>query len=203
MIRQMKPDAVFLATGGILTAPDMLGVKNRNVMTTPELHHRVKPYLNVFGPAFLGWVTKYYLPIGKEVIVLGAGLHGCETAEFLVKRGRKVTIVESSDRIGEGVLDFRLGLLMEWFGREGVEIVTGASEMEIGDKGLANSDKDGTRHTLHADTIVPTSPLKPNRALFESLEGTIPEVYLIGDGKRSPRMIVDAVREGYHTALTV
>ena len=132
----MKPDAVFLATGGVLTSPDMQGVKSRNVMTTPELHRRVKPYLNLFGPEFLGWVTKYFLPIGKEVIILGAGLHGCETAEFLVKRGRKVTIVESSDRVGEGVLDFRLGLLMEWFGRTGVNIITGARDMKISDKGL-------------------------------------------------------------------
>ena len=51
----MTPDVVFLATGGILTAPDMKGVKSRRVMTTPELHDRVKPYLKVFGPAMLGW----------------------------------------------------------------------------------------------------------------------------------------------------
>ena len=109
--------------------------------------------------------------MGKTVIVVGAGLHGCETAEFLVKRGRKVTIVEPSDRVGEGVLDFRLGLLMEWFGRAGVNIVTGAREMEIADGGLTYTDKDGKRHTLSADTIVPTSPLRANTQLLESLQG--------------------------------
>jgi 2,4-dienoyl-CoA reductase (NADPH2) len=202
MIQQMKPDVVFLATGGVLTAPDMKGVKSRRVMTAPELHRRVKPYLQLFGPGLLGWATKYFLPLGKIVVVIGAGLHGCETAEFLVKRGRKVTIVEPSDRIGEGVLDFRLGLLMEWFGRQGVRIITGARNVEIADKGLAYSDKDGKRHTLQADSIVPTSPLIPNTELLESIEGKVPELYLIGDGKK-PRMIVDAVREGYQTARTV
>lgn len=201
-IRQMKPDAVIVATGGILTAPDTKGVKGRKVLTTPQLHDRVKPYLGIFGPRFLGWITKYYLPMGKTVAVIGAGLHGCETAEFLVKRGRKVTIVEASDRVGEGVLDFRLGLLMDWFGREGVTVITGAKDMEITDKGLAYTDKEGTRHLVPADSVVPTSPLKANMKLAESLKGAAPELYLIGDAKK-PRMIVDAVREGYHTARAI
>ena len=37
---------------------------------------------------------------------------------------------------------------------------------------------------------------------MEGLEGTVPELYLIGDAKK-PRMIVDAVREGYQTARTL
>ena len=53
--------------------------------------------------------------MGKKVVVIGAGLHGLEVAEFLVKRGRTVTVVEPTDRIGEGVIDFRLGLAMDWF----------------------------------------------------------------------------------------
>ena len=202
MIQKMKPDVVFLATGGILTSPDMKGVKNRNVMTTPELHHRVKPLLRMFGPRFLGWATKYYLPMGKKVIVIGAGLHGCETAEFLTKRGRKVTIVEPTDKIGEGVLDFRLGLIMEWFGHKGINIVTNAKNIAITEKGIVYTDKDGKQQTMEADSIVPTSPLTPNMELLKGLEGKVPELYLIGDGKK-PRMIVDAIREGYTTAKTI
>ena len=202
LVEEMKPDVVFLATGGLLTVPEMKGVDKGNVMTTPDLHQKVKPLLKLFGQRFLGSATKRYLPIGKNVIVIGAGLHGTETAEFLTKRGRKVTIVEPTDRIGEGVIDFRLGLLMDWFQREGVCIISGAKGLEITDKGVAYTDKDGKRQTIEADTVVPTSPLKSNAALLQDLKGKVPELYLIGDANQ-PGMIVDAVREGYQTAKRV
>jgi 2,4-dienoyl-CoA reductase (NADPH2) len=171
-------------------------------LTTPDLHKRVKPLLKLFGQRFLGSATKRYLPVGKSVVVIGAGLHGTETAEFLTKRGRKVTIVEPTERIGEGVLDFRLGLLMDWFEREGVCIIAGAKDLEITDKGVVYTDKDGKRQVLEADTVVPTSPLDPNTELLKDLERKVPELYLIGDANK-PGMIVDAIREGYQTAKRI
>lgn len=202
MVQALKPDVVFLATGGLLTVPDMEGVTKGNVMTTLDLHRRVKPLLKLFGQRFLSSATKRYLPIGRSVIVIGADLHGTEMAEFLVKRGRKVTIVEPTERVGEGVLGFRLGLLMDWFERERVCIVSGAKDLEITDKGVAYTDKEGKRQSLTADTIVPTSPLEANTKLLDDLKGRVPELYLIGDANR-PGMIVDAVREGYHRAKAV
>jgi 2,4-dienoyl-CoA reductase (NADPH2) len=202
LVQRMKPDVVILATGGVLTIPPVKGVSHPSVMTTPALHKRVKPFLKWFGPKFLEKATKYYLPIGKNVVVIGAGLHGTETAEFLVKRGRKVTIVEPTDRIGEGVLDFRLGLFMDWSERRGIKIITGAREIEITGNGISYSDQEGKKHTLEADSIVPTSPLVPNRDLLKALESKAPELYLIGDAQK-PRMIVDAVREGYQTGCSI
>jgi pyruvate/2-oxoglutarate dehydrogenase complex dihydrolipoamide dehydrogenase (E3) component len=162
----------------------------------------VKPYLRFFGPRTLGWLTKFWLPIGKRVIVIGGGLHGCETAEFLAKRGRKVTIVEQSEAIGEGVLDFRLGLLLDWFPRKGVTIISGVKDMEITDEGLVITTKDGKKQTLEANSIIPTAPLKPNDELAKSLKGKVPEIYIIGDCGE-PRMIVNAIADGYHTARTI
>ncbi len=203
-IKAMNPDTVILATGGELTAPELSGSKkaNRKVVTTPELHKRVKPILRRIGPRFLGRATKLFLPIGKNVVVVGAGLHGMEVAEYLVKRGRTVTIVEPTDVIGEGMIDFRLGLTMDWFAEKGVRIIAGANNIVVTDKGLAFDDPDGLHVELEADTVIPTSPLEPNDTLFKTLEGQVPEVYLIGDG-REAGMIMHAVRSGYQTAKTI
>lgn len=203
-IRAMNPDAVILATGGVLTSPELSGTAKakRKVVTTPELHKRVKPILRRAGPRFLGRATKYYLPMGKKVVVVGAGLHGLEVAEYLVKRGRTVTIVEPTDVIGEGMIDFRLGLTLDWLARKRVRIISGAQNIVVTDRGLAFDDKDGTHAELEADTVVPTSPLKPNDTLYRALEGKVPELHLIGDG-REAGMIVHAVRAGYHTAKAI
>jgi pyruvate/2-oxoglutarate dehydrogenase complex dihydrolipoamide dehydrogenase (E3) component len=149
------------------------------------------------GPKVLELPTKFWIPFGKRVVVIGGGLHGCEVAEFLVKRGRKVTIVEKSNVVGKDVIDFRLGLLMDWFAKKGVTIITGAKSMKITDKGVVITTKKGERQTIEADTIVPTAPLAPNKALFKGLKGKVPKVYAIGDCKE-PRLIVDAIADGWH-----
>jgi len=45
-----------------------------------------------------------YAPVGENVVVMGGNLQDCQTAEFLAKRSRKVTIVEAEPEIGEGLL---------------------------------------------------------------------------------------------------
>ncbi len=200
-ISAMKPDAVVLATGGVLNSPRVEG-NGKKVVTTPELHRQVKPWLRLFGTRLLGLATHLYLPMGKKVVVIGAGLHGLEVAEFLAKRGRKVTVVEPTDVIGEGVIDFRLGLTLDWFASKGVEIVTEAKNIEVTAKGLSYEDKGGVKHEIVADTVMPTAPLLANDTLYKALEGKVPELHLIGDGKESG-MIVHAVRAGYHTAKSI
>ena len=200
-IKALKPDAVILATGGVLNAPPVEGDQAK-VVTTPELHTRVKPWLRLFGSRFLGWATHLWLPMGKKVVVIGAGLHGLEVAEFLAKRGRTVTVVEPTEKIGEGVIDFRLGLALDWFEQKGVKIITEAGNIRVTKKGLAYDDKHGVRHEIEADTVMPTAPLLPNDTLYRALEGKVPELYLIGDGKEAG-MIMHAIRSGYHTAKAI
>jgi 2,4-dienoyl-CoA reductase (NADPH2) len=199
LIEEVKPDVVIVATGGTLTAPEITGIHNKNVVTTPALHRQVKPFLKIFGPRMLGWLTKFWLPIGKEVVIIGSGLHGCEIAEFLIKRGRKVTIVDTAETVGEGMLDFRLGLFLDWYNKRGGAMVTGVQDMRITEEGLVITTKDGEKQVLPADSIIPTSPLKPSNELLRSLEGKAPEIYAIGDC-REPRMIVDAIADGWKIA---
>jgi 2,4-dienoyl-CoA reductase (NADPH2) len=202
LIEKIKPDVVIVATGGTLTVPEIAGINNRKVVTTPDLHRQVKPFLRLLGPRMLGWLTHFWLPIGKEVVVIGSALQGCETAEFLIKRGRKVTMVDTAETFGEGMLDFKLGLFTEWLGKKGVTTINGAKSLEITNEGVVVTTKEGKKQTLHADTIVPTSPLKPNTGLLKSLEGKAPEVYAIGDC-REPLMIVDAIAAGWKIANAI
>jgi 2,4-dienoyl-CoA reductase (NADPH2) len=199
LIEEIKPDVVIVATGGTLTIPEITGINAKNVLTTPDLHRRVRPFLRLFGPRTLGWLTKFWLPIGKTVIVIGSGLHGCEIAEFLIKRGRKVTIVDTAETIGEGMLDFRLGLFLDWYDKKGGVMITGIKEIDITEEGLAITTQDGEKKTLQADSILATSPLKPNTGLLKSLEGKASEIYAIGDCQE-PRMIVDAIADGWKIA---
>lgn len=196
MVEDLAPDVIIIATGGVLSIPDITGLDNPNVLTTPTLHKKVKPYLRLFGPVLLNWMTRFWLPIGKKVVVIGGGLHGCEIAEFLVKRGRQVTIIERDSQIGAEMLDFRLGLNLGWFEKRGVNIITGVKSMEVTSEDLIFVDRDGNQQLIKADTIIPTRPLRPNPELFDILKDKASEVYAIGDC-REPRKIVNAIADAF------
>ena len=202
VIEEIKPDVVILATGGIPAVPEITGINKHSVISTPALHRMLKFYLRFLGPRTLRWLTKFWMPIGRRVVIIGGGLHGCELAEFLVKRGRKVTIVDTAEALGEGMLDFRLGLALDWFDKKGVTMMSQVKDMEITDKGLVITTKEGDRQTIEADSIVPAMPLAPNTELLESLEGKVPEIYAIGDCNE-PRLIVDAIADGWNVARKI
>ncbi len=204
-VKALGAGAVIVATGGRLVAPRVAAdVKNGGgpkVMTAPTLHKLVKPILGLTGPRLLDRLSHVWLPVGKRVVIIGGGFHGCEIAEFLVKRGRRVTILEESGVVGKGVLDFRLGLLMDWFARKGVTVVAGAAEITITSQGVSYRDAGGT-HVIEADTVIPTAPVEPDLSLARALEGAGVTVYSIGDCAE-PNMIVDAVGAGWKAAKQI
>jgi pyruvate/2-oxoglutarate dehydrogenase complex dihydrolipoamide dehydrogenase (E3) component len=127
---------------------------------------------------------------------MGGGIHGCQVAEFLVKRGREVIIVDTAKEIGDGLLEtlVKPHLLM-WLAEKGVTMVTQVKYEEITDKGLVLIAKEGKRQTIEADTIVTAMPLQPGTELSKKLTGCAPEIYFIGDCKE-PNMVIDAISDG-------
>jgi 2,4-dienoyl-CoA reductase (NADPH2) len=200
VIEGIKPDVLIIATGGIHDVPDLPGINGRNVVTSRDLHNKLKGYMRFLGPRVLRWLTKFWMPLGKRVVIMGGSIHGCQTAEFLVKRGRKVTIVDTAEEIGEGLLETYIKPhLLNWLNEKGVAMLPGVKYEEITDKGLTITTQEGKKQTIEADTIVTALPLLPNTEFLKELNGIVPEVYAIGDCK-DPHLIVDAIADGSRIA---
>jgi 2,4-dienoyl-CoA reductase (NADPH2) len=203
VVDRIKPDVVFLAAGGASSVPGIFGIDKPNVVSGASLHKQLKFALNFFNPYWLRKLTKYYMPIGKSVIIIGGAIQGCELAEFLAKRGRKVTVVETKPTIGEGMVDALLSNLLKWFEKNGVTLISGVKEyVEITGKGLTIISGDGKKHPLEADSIVTALPLTPNNELLNGLKSKVKEVYAIGDC-REPLLIADAIGAGLRTAREI
>jgi 2,4-dienoyl-CoA reductase (NADPH2) len=198
-IQNMKPDAVILATGGVPTVPKITGINSGNVMSGADLHGKMKFFLRFFKPETLRSLSRFYLPIGRSVVIIGGGLHGLELAEFLTKRGRSVTILEAGDVLGEGMVGVLFGHLMTWFAKKGVPAITGVKEVEITKQGVNIVTKDGKKSSIKADTVVPAIPLSANLGLFDSLQRKVSEVYAVGDCNE-PLLIADAIGSGSRVA---
>ncbi len=196
VVEDVRPDVLIVAAGGSHDIPDLPGIHKPHVVTSQALHRQLKSYLRFISPRLLRPLTKAWMPVGKRVVIIGGDIQGCQTAEFLVNRGRQVTIVDTAEAIGEGLLETYIKPhLLDWLEGQGVTMLPGVRYEEVTDKGLTITTKEGERVTLEADTVVTALPLLPNSQLYKSLEGSAPEVHAIGDC-REPHLIVDAVADG-------
>jgi 2,4-dienoyl-CoA reductase (NADPH2) len=203
MVDTIKPDVVIIGTGGIAEVPSIPGINKRNVVSNEKLHHQLKFFLRFLGPGTLRSLTRFWMPLGKRVIIIGGAIQGIEMAEFLVKRGRQVTIVEQSEKLGD-LMPIRNWIKMsKWLPKKGAVLISGVKKyVEITDKGLTIIDKEGSQRTLEADTIATALPLKVNDEMLKALKGKVPEVYSIGDCQE-PRLILHAIADGYRVAQEV
>ncbi len=195
LIERIKPDVLILATGGLYSIPDIPGIDSPKVVKAADLNRRLKGFLRFFSPRLLIWATKLWMPIGKNVVIIGGGIHGLQTAVFLVKRGRKVTVLETAEKMGKMVIENHKVRLFGWLAQKGVTLYPGVRYDGITDKGLTITTKEGEKKTLSADTILPALPMVPDTELIKSLKGTVPEIYQIGDCG-DPALIIDAIGDG-------
>jgi 2,4-dienoyl-CoA reductase (NADPH2) len=203
LIGRERPDAVIVASGGVPAVPGIPGIDKSLVVSSESLHRQAKLFMRFASPELLRWLSKFYLPIGKSVIIIGGQIHGCETAEFLVKLGREVTVIETSEALGKGLPEVSRPRLLWWLAKKGVLLLSGATIIGIKDKGVEIITKEGERQALTADTILTVISPTPNTALYEALKGRVPELHLIGDAKEGTRLILGAVSDGSEIARVI
>jgi 2,4-dienoyl-CoA reductase-like NADH-dependent reductase (Old Yellow Enzyme family)/thioredoxin reductase len=175
-IRSLRPDAVILAAGArprILAVP---GLTAERSMTAWD----------VLGGAAI--------PEGP-CLVVGAGLVGCEAADFLSEAEEKVTVVEllpeiagDADKDTKAYFDIR-------FREKGVSVHTGATLVRMeGEQAVIR--KGDEEFLIEARTVVFSVGAKPDTALGEELAAAGVTVIAAGDCV-APRRIMDSVREGF------
>lgn len=123
VIKEINPDVVILATGGMSAIPEIPGINNRKVVNSSKLHDMLKTALRFLWPKTLEQLTKLWIPIGRRVVIIGGALQGCHLAEFLVKRGRKVVIVDTAEKLGEGLLKDDPTRLFKWLNQKGATML--------------------------------------------------------------------------------
>ena len=136
------------------------------------------------------------MPIGKNVVIIGGAIQGCQLGEFLTKRGRKVAIVDTEKELGKWMYPERKNRLFYWFRKKEVNLIGGVKLEKITPEGFIVVVKDGNTQILKADKIIPALPLAPNLELMNKLKNTTLEIYTVGDCI-SPGIIPDATAAGW------
>ena len=134
------------------------------------------------------------------VAVIGGGMVGCETAEYLAERGCKVSVVEMMDKIAAGESTTILPTLLENYKTYGVAQYPGHKVKEFRLDAVVCENKDGAEITIPCDYIVLAMGARSNEWDASALEGTGVEVYAVGDAAGKAADIANAIRTGYDTA---
>lgn len=180
LVKKEKPDVVVLANSSPYFIPtDIPGIDRKNVFTVPKMSKLAALPMKMLGPEKLASMSEKVFPVGKKIVVVGAGAEGVQCATFLAHRGKQVTILAESEDIG-GLVPIPYKMRLEpWFERYGVEIIRNAALKEIRKKYVITSTPSGDR-TFDCDSVMIMLPERRDNTFFNELEAVVPEVYEAG-----------------------
>jgi 2-enoate reductase len=183
LVEALKPDVVFIATGGKPRIPDIPGVD--------------KPFVATAIDILLGKKKA-----GERVVMIGGGLVGCEVAVYLAQQGKKVAIVEIMDKVARDMWRGNRLHIIELLEKHNVRILTSTRPLEIKeDSVVVNNEKDKTEK-LRVDTVAIATGLVPNNELHDVLADAASEVYSIGDCDKAGK-VINAIWAGFRKARLI
>ncbi|MDO8784802.1 MAG: FAD-dependent oxidoreductase [Syntrophales bacterium] len=175
IIDEIRPDAVIIATGAVPAVPPIPGIKRNNVFIAREV---------LLGKA---------VAEPKDVIVIGGGMVGVETAEFLAEIGKEVTIIEMLERVAEDLGPVARMFQKKRLAQKGVKILTGTKVKEIKENGVM-AQRGGESIFVPAGSIVIAVGATPDRKLAALLADNIP-AYIVGDSAEAGD-IMNGIHDG-------
>lgn len=205
-------DRVIIATGASPAAPKLPTSGN------PKIYQ--------------AWdVLKKKADLGKQVVIVGGGAVGVETAEFIAKMGtitpeiqqflmtydaesievlkemmfhgtKEVTVVEMGPKLGADIGPTTRWSMLARMKKHGVTSLKNTKVVAINETEVEIEDTDGNKSSLAADTVVLAIGSRSVNDLAIALEGKVEKLATIGDAVK-PAFIIDAVRAAYDAACVI
>lgn len=182
LVESERPDVLIAAMGAVPVKPDIPGIDNLNV------HH----IMELYGGK---------IELGKEIVIIGGGLAGCEEGLYLAESGKEVTILEmQADLAKDAPYIHWLALKDELQGKVKSEVNMTCTR--IADEGVYAVGGDGKERLFVADTVLYAVGMKAKAEEAEQLRELVPEFYRVGDCLK-PKKIMEAVRTGFNAGDTI
>ena len=201
-IEALKPDLVVIATGATRTSPNILGKNLSHVFDGEELRNllfssdtKILEKLSFFQSlilrigrlsqllrniTLLRFVSKFWMPFAQNITIIGGDLVGLELAEFLIDRGRNVTVLEPSKNLGINLSIVRRARLIHQLKEQGANLITDAKVNEINKKNV-NYIVNNIGSSCIADQVIIALGANSNDYLSREIMKLGIEVQSVGD----------------------
>lgn len=180
-LKEINPDTVVIAAGARPIIPKIPGITDHDILTAID-------------------VLKGNTPKGDNIIVIGGGLIGVETAEYLAGMGKKVTVIEMFKIASDVGPTSRWGLISRL--RKKIQILSSTKVIEIKEKSVIVNVRDKDIREIEADEIILAVGLECIKDINEPVAKTGIEYYSVGSC-REPGQIVNAIEEGFLTGIII
>ena len=225
LVAKLKPDSIIVATGARREAVAIKGAEQKHVWSGDELRRLMtgdradeiaKAKLGLAERAMfkaggilrvtdstqaLQSLSKLWMPLGKKVVVVGGGLVGLELAEFLLARGRQVTVLEPGNRAGRELSIVRRWRVLEAVTSHGT-LQLKATVQEITRDAVLWTDADGAAQRTPVDSVVLAIGAEADDRVATALAATGVPVQRIGDCA-GVNYIEGAMHDGNRVGRTV
>ncbi len=172
----LNPDAVIVAVGGEQIVPRIPGIDSKNVVMAWD----------IFGNEE---------KLGKNVVIIGGGMVGCEIAISLGEKGRKCQVFEMGEYLAVTAQLGQRQHLFQHMDDNGVEGFTNSTCTKITDEGVWIKDAQGEEKFYQADNVIICTGTKPLAKERDQFEDTAMYVIPVGDCLHTAD-----IRNAVHTA---
>lgn len=180
LVEVIGPDAMFAAIGAVHTYPPIPGLDGPNVITGKEVHGRESE-------------------VGENVVIIGGGLVGAETGIHLLELGRRVTLVERTDRVAADCAGSHHEACLSRLKEASVLTRTRCVRVT---KEAVIAERDGKELVLPADTVILAAGMRALSEEAYALGQSVTDFTVIGDAVK-PGKIQDATRTGFFGAMNL
>lgn len=184
LVHEINPQAVVVASGSEPLIPPIPGIRGEGVVTADDV-------LN--GKAS---------PSGR-VVIIGGGMVGVETAEAIMERCEKVTVVEMRDTVAPDMPNITKIVMMERIGGK-VEILTGTAVKGVEFPDVLVEKNGETSRLKDCDMVIVAAGYRSAENISGKIAEALPNValYTVGDATRA-RTAWQAIQEGNHAGRMI
>lgn len=179
---EARPDEVLVATGSKPVIPGF--IKNSSFLTAQDV---------LEGK-----------PVGQNVLIIGGGMVGAETAEFLAAQGKEITILEMRDSIAPDMQVRARIFLLETLKKAGVKFLLETQILGVAPDGTVKAkDKWDNEFELGGyDAIVIAVGYKPEKGLCAELAKNGIKFTPLGDCVHAGK-VMTAIQQAWQIANAI
>lgn len=174
-LERLNPDEIIIATGALPIVPNFHGLNLK--------------------PVIFAWdVLKGTAKTGENVLIIGGGQVGCETAEYLLEQGKRVTVLEMGRKIAADMGSMNRRLLMQRLIDFGINVFTKAKFVGI-DQETVHIDQLGVEIRLAGfDSIIFAQGAHSYNPIGDEVNNL--KLHVVGDCSK-PARFLDAIHAGF------
>ncbi len=198
----LQPDHVIVATGARREAPAIEGKEQHHVFDGEEMRSlllggkttataKLNPIarLMVFAGQLLGATrsialvrafSRLWMPVGQRVVIVGGGLVGIELAEFLVERGRIVTVLDPEEKLAPELSIVRRARVLHELAEHGCTLISGVDAVRC-ERYRVTATHQGEPISVAADSVILALGAQGDSRVADTLSEAGYDVSVVGD----------------------